>query len=41
MPTEEYTLWSDIQDIVGPASFCPNKLDAISGHEICRTLIAS
>jgi len=26
MPTAEYQLWTDIQDIVGPASFWPRRI---------------
>jgi len=26
MPTAEYLLWTDIQDIVGPASFWPRRI---------------
>ena len=26
MPTAEYVLWSDIQDVVGPASFWPRRI---------------
>ena len=26
MPTKEYELWSDIQNIVGPASFWPQRI---------------
>jgi len=33
MPSEEYVLWTDIQDIVGQPIFGPNELDEICGQE--------